>query len=400
MDAWFQCASGASGDMLLGALVSAGASIDAIRAGVDAVGVEPIALEVSAVRRGGMAATKVDVVVAESHHHRTWTDVDRLLQAAGPGLGADARDLARAVFARLAAAEARMHGMPVEDVHFHEVGALDSIADVVGVCVAVRDLALDRIGADAVAVGSGMARTSHGRIGVPVPAVVDLLAEVEAPIRPGVVERELCTPTGAALLAELVDVWGPVPAMQLAGHGVGAGTADPVESPNVLRVLFGEFADAPSGPRRSEIVTIAANVDDLDPRVWPEVLMRLLDAGADDAWLTPIVMKKGRPAHTVQALVAPERAAAVRETLYRETSTIGVREWFGHKHALSRDERVVMVHGHSVRVKDAWLRDELVNTQPELDDVAAVAAAVGLPLRRVLQDAVTASRQGDQGPRR
>lgn len=394
MDAWFQCASGASGDMLLGALVSAGASIDAIRAGVDAVGVEPIGLEAHVVRRGGMAATKVDVIVAESHHHRTWTDVDRLLRDAGPRLGVDARDLARAVFARLAAAEGRVHGTPVEDVHFHEVGALDSIADVVGVCVAVRDLGLDRIGADAIAVGSGTARTSHGRIAVPVPAVVDLLAEVGAPIRPGVVERELCTPTGAALLAELVGAWGPVPAMRLTGHGVGAGTADPVESPNVLRVLLGEFAEAAPGPRRSEVVTLAANVDDLDPRVWPEVLTRLLEAGADDAWLTPIVMKKGRPAHTVQALAAPERVEAVRETLYRETSTIGVREWSGHKRALARDERVVDVHGHPVRVKDAWLREELVNSQPELDDVAAVADAVGLPLRRVLQDAVVAARRG------
>jgi uncharacterized protein (TIGR00299 family) protein len=247
VDAWFQCASGASGDMLLGALLDAGASLDVVRDAVGAVRTEGVEITTERVRRAGLAALKAHVRVAESHHHRGWNEVRRLLEDAGPGLAQDARERAVATFHRLARAEARAHGLPLDQVHFHEVGALDAIADVVGVCAALHDLGVDRIGAGPVALGGGTVQTSHGRLPVPVPAVVELLSEVNAPVTDGGVERELCTPTGAALLAHHVHDWGPVPAMRLAGTGSGAGTADIPRAPNVLRVVLGN-RPAPTTP--------------------------------------------------------------------------------------------------------------------------------------------------------
>ncbi|MGP4111495.1 nickel pincer cofactor biosynthesis protein LarC [Streptomyces sp. 4N509B] len=387
VDAWFQCASGASGDMLLGALLDAGASLDAVREAVGAVRTEGIEITTEPVRRAGLAALKAHVHTADSHHHRGWSDIRRLLQEAGPGLAAPVRDRALATFHRLAEAEARAHGLPLDEVHFHEVGALDAIADVVGVCAALHDLGVDRVGADTVAVGSGTVQTSHGRLPVPVPAVVALLGGVNAPVTGGGVERELCTPTGAALLATFVQDWGPVPAMRLTGAGAGAGTADIPRAPNVLRVVLGDRLDRPAPRAPEATVVLAANVDDLDPRLWPVVLDRLLAAGADDAWLTPILMKKGRPAHTVSALVRTDRRAAVRETIFRETSSIGVRETPATKHALDRTETTTEVAGHPVRLKVAWLAGEPVNVQAEHDDLLAAATATGIPVKELLRRA-------------
>lgn len=389
MDAWIQCASGASGDMLLGALLDAGASLEVVRAAVAAVDVEPIAVSTERVRRAGLAALKAHVEVAETTHHRGWSDVARLLGQAP--LAEPVRERALAVFERLARAEATVHGVGLDEVHFHEVGALDAIADVVGVCAALHDLGIERVGADAVAVGSGTVRTSHGVLPVPVPAVVELLGAVGAPVVAGPAARELCTPTGAAVLATVVETWGPLPAMRLTGSGVGAGTADLPGSPNVLRVLVGELLAEADGPAATDVLQVEANVDDLDPRLWPAVLERLLAAGADDAWLTPILMKKGRPAHTVTALVAGERLEAVRDVLFRETSTIGLRTSPARKLALPRTETVVEVLGHPVRIKEARLGGEVVNRQPEYDDVLAVASATGRPVKEVLALALRVS---------
>lgn len=387
---WIQCASGASGDMFLAALVDAGAPLATVRAAVDAVGVDGIELDEERVRRGGMAALKVHVRTRETHHHRGWTQIRDLLTAAGPGLTAPARDRALRAFRLLAEAESRVHGVPLDDVHFHEIGALDAIADIVGACAALDALGAGRVTADRVAVGSGTVRTEHGTLPVPVPAVVDLLAAAGATTFAGPAERELCTPTGAALLAAVVDEWCPQPAMRVTGTGTGAGTADLANAPNVLRVLFGTEqygGHAAAVPERAAVL-LETNVDDLDPRLWPEVLSRLIRAGADDAWLTPILMKKGRPAHVLAALAVPAVADAVRTTIFAETSAIGVRTSAVGKHALPRTEEVVEVAGNAVRVKIAWSGGERVNAQPEYDDLLAAAAASGLPVKTVLADAL------------
>jgi uncharacterized protein (TIGR00299 family) protein len=228
--------------MLLGALLDAGASLQRVRDAVAAVAPEPVTIEVERVRRAGFAAVKAHVRVEESHHHRGWHRIRDLLLGAGPALGDGARARALAAFERLARAEAAVHGVGVDEVHFHEVGALDAIADIVGVCTALDDLDVREVHADAVAVGGGTVQTSHGLLGVPLPAVVRLFAGTEATLTAGPVDRELCTPTGAALLVSLVRRWGPAPPSRVLGTGVGAGGADHPQVPNVLRAMLVEPA--------------------------------------------------------------------------------------------------------------------------------------------------------------
>ncbi len=297
------------------------------------------------------------------------------------------------MFGRLARAEAAAHGVDPDEVHFHEVGALDSLADVVGTCAALHDLGVQEVRCTAVAVGQGSVRTAHGVLPLPGPAVLAVLAEAGAPIGSGDVEGEACTPTGAALLASVVGSWGGLPGMRVHATGTGAGGRDPAGRPNVLRAVVGERVDAGSEPDTDDAVVLEANVDDLDPRLWPGVLAALLAAGASDAWLTPILMKKGRPAHTLSALVPGPAVEAVRRVVFAESSTIGVREHAVRKQVLRRETWTVTVDGVAVRVKVARLDGDVVNVSPEYEDVAAAAAASGRPVKAVLAAAVAAAHE-------
>ncbi len=386
---WLDASSGASGDMLLGALAGAGVPVGVMAEAVDKVAPGQVRLEVEPVRRGGLAATRCHVVVADTAPPRAWPDVEALL--AGAGLHEDVRSLAHDVFSRLAEAEAGVHGQPVAEVHFHEVGALDAIADVVGVCAGFVHLAPGGVTVSEVSVGGGSVSSGHGHLPVPPPAVVELLRGV--PSVGGPVDLELCTPTGAALLTTLADDWGRQPAMAVTRVGVGAGAHDPEGHPNALRLLLGEAVspDAADPIAVEDPLVLEANVDDLDPRLWPVVLAALLEAGASDAWLTPILMKKGRPAHTLSVLVPAGRVDGVRREVYRQTSTLGLREQRVGKHALDRQLATVEVAGQAVAVKVARLGGEVVNVQPEFEDVAAAARALGRPVKAVLADAVSAA---------
>jgi pyridinium-3,5-bisthiocarboxylic acid mononucleotide nickel chelatase len=387
---WLDASCGASGDMLLGALLDAGVPIEVLRAAVDVVSPEPVTLEAEHTTRHGFAAMRCYVRAADSTTERSWTDIRRLLEHSA--LTEDVRDLAIAVFTRLAVAEGSVHGVSPESVHFHEVGALDSIADVVGVAAGFLHLGLDRLVCSPVALGGGSVRIQHGQVGVPAPAVVELLRGI--PSYGGPVDLELTTPTGAALLAELADEFGNQPAMATGTIGVGAGGWDPEGHANVLRLLVGEGFDKLDHrePAPGPALVIEANVDDLDPRLWPDVIAALLDAGASDTWLTPILMKKGRPAHTLHVLVSAQAAAGVRREIFRQTSTIGVREQTFAKHALDREFVEVEVGGHRIAVKLARLDGELMNVQPEYADVAAAAAALDRPVKDVLADAAARAR--------
>ncbi len=388
MIGWIDASAGASGDMLLGALVGAGVPVAVLQEAVDAVAPEPVRLEVADVTRAGFAAVHCHVRTApEPHPHRTWADVSEML--ATSTLDPSVRERAGAVFARLAAAEGAVHGIDPAEVTFHEVGALDAIADVVGVCAGLAHLGLDRLVVSPVAVGSGRIESAHGSLPVPAPAVVELLRGVPTLAGPG--ERESCTPTGAALLRTCADAFAAQPAMTVSEVGIGAGARDPSGHANVLRLLVGEDASGSPGERTEPVVLLEANVDDQDPRVWPSVLADLLSAGAVDAWLVPITMKKGRPAHTLCALAPPDRAAAVRDAVFAATSTIGVRESVLSRTALERDTRTVTVRGHRVRVKVARRAGRAVNAQPEFDDVEAAARALGLPVKVLLAEAVAAA---------
>ncbi|MFL6138896.1 MAG: nickel pincer cofactor biosynthesis protein LarC [Frankiaceae bacterium] len=388
--AWLDCGAGASGDMLLGALVGAGVPLPTLQSAVDAIGVGPVRLTAHEVTRAGIAATKVDVLCTDDATTRTWRDVRALLAAAG--LAGPVHALAHDAFARLAVAEAAVHRTDPDDVHFHEVGALDAIADVVGVAAGFVALGADRVAAGTVTVGSGTARGAHGTLPVPVPAVLELLRAAGAPMQGGPVAHEMCTPTGAALLATVVGSWGPMPAIRVDAVGAGAGERDIAGLPNALRLVVGAPAGTGAAPAEpAEALVLEANVDDLDPRIWPAVLAALLAAGASDAWLTPILMKKGRPAHTLSVLVGEDAAERVRLAMFRETSTIGLREARFGKRALDRETATVDVDGRPVRVKLARLDGEILNAQPEYDDVARAAQALHRPVKVVLAAAIAAA---------
>ncbi len=382
MIGWLDAGSGASGDMLLGALVDAGADFSAIMSAVEAVAPEQVALSSQDVWRRGLRACRMVVEIEDSVTHRGLSQVLGLIEEAE--IDEPVRQHAVQVFTALAEAEASVHGTTVDEVHFHEVGALDAIADIVGVCAGFDALGLDELHCSPVAVGSGTIATDHGRLSVPPPAVVALLRGI--PTYAGPAETELCTPTGAALLSHWVTEWGAQPPMAVSAVGTGAGGRDFATHANVLRLLVGEpssFAatNPASTADQRRAVVLETNVDDLDPRLWPRILTLLLERGASDAWLTPILMKKGRAAHTLSVLVRSDRLDVVRATIYEETTAIGMREYPVDKHELERGFRVVHVGGQDIRVKLATFAGAVVNVQPEYDDVAAAAKALGRPAK-------------------
>ena len=374
--AWVDASSGASGDMLLGALHEAGVPAEVMARAAAAVA--PVAVTFSAENRGGFRVGRASVSATETvAPHRTWADVRLLLDAAA--LDDAVVSLAHKAFERLAVAEGAVHGVAAADVHFHEVGAHDAIGDVVGVCAGFAWLGAE-VHVGPIALGGGSARSGHGVIPVPGPAVLAMLTAAGAPAHGGPVEVELCTPTGAALLLTLATTYGPMPAMTVDAVGHGAGDRVLPDRLGALRLVVGTSAAA----ALPGSVVLETNVDDLDPRVWPHVLERLMAAGAADAWLTPILMKKGRPAHTLHVLASGSVLQQLRDIIFVETSTIGLREHPVTKLALPRAETTVDVGGQVVRVKLAASGGAVVNAQPEHDDVVAAAVALALPVKVVL----------------
>ncbi len=406
--AWFHCFSGVAGDMCLGALVDAGAELADVAAIVDGVGVGGWALTVEAVMRQGLTATRAIVVVdqgddhhhdrdrgahddhaADHDHHRRYRDIRSLLDAAV--LPARVRARAQATFAALAEVEGALHGVAPDDVEFHEVGSLDAIVDVVGVCAALEVLGVDEVVCSPIGVGHGTLRAAHGTLPNPAPAVASLAATRGVPIVGLDEGRELATPTGVALMATLASRFGPAPAGVVAATGLGAGTRELPARPNVVQVLIVDHDDALAP---ETLVELATNVDDVTGEVLAYTVARLLDTGALDAWVTPIVMKKGRPAHTLSALCRAELVDAVREVMVRETASLGVRASTVRRWAAPREVVTVDVAGHTVGVKRGPWRDKA-----EYDDAVAAARALGWPLHEVQAAAETAARQApDVGP--
>lgn len=374
---WIDGTAGASGDMLLGAIVDGGVPLGLLQEEIDRFELG-ITLRSEIVTRAGLAATKVHVDVAETTTLRQLPEILALLDR----LPSPLRSRAAATFERLARAEAQVHATSIDDVHFHEVGALDSIADVVGVCAGFDALTLDELHCSTLGLGSGITRGAHGPIPVPAPAVLAVLSGI-APVTAGPAPYESTTPTGAALLAEWVTSWGPMPAITLDTIGVGAGTKDTGDVANVSRLLLGEPV-APTSTPGDTMIQLDANVDDLDPRVWPEAIAAAICAGAVDAWVTPIIMKKGRPAHTFSALAAGTAVDAVADSIVRETSTIGIRRHRVDRIVLERSEHIIDHRGHTIRVKTASHRGEIVNRSVEWDDVVAAAASLGVAPNEVL----------------
>lgn len=394
--AWVDASAGVAGDMLLGAFVDAGADLGAVQAAVDAVIPAAVLLEAREVVRAGSRALKVDVrPIADDQPHRAWSEIRERLDAAD--LDDRVRERALGTFEALAAVEARIHAVPVDDVRLHEVGAWDSIADVVGTCAAVVHLGIGSVVASEVALGSGSVRGAHGMLSVPVPAVLGLSVGWDV-LSGG--DGELATPTGMALLTTLAVRQGALPAMRVAASGAGAGSREVAGRANVVRVVVGDQGEPPAAADElapvgdlvtSGMVVLEANVDDLDPRVWPSVLAGLIDAGAADAWLVPIIMKKGRPAHLLSVLARSDDAARLVDLVLAATTTIGVRQTPVTRWALPRGWVDVAVEGLSVGVKVAHRAGRIVQATPEFGDVEAAAATLGRPVREVLGAAVGAA---------
>jgi uncharacterized protein (TIGR00299 family) protein len=383
--AYFDCFAGVAGDMVLGALLDAGGSAEALRAGLAGVPVDPFELEVTGVERGGIGATHVRVRARRSPVIRTWAYLRGALGEAD--LPAPVRERSLAVFGRLAEAEAQIHRKPVDQIHFHEVGAVDAVVDIVGSALLLHELGITEVWASAVATGTGLARSEHGVLPVPAPAVLELLRGV--PIYSGGVAAELTTPTGAAILAATADRFTELPPMRVAAVGYGAGSRQHDELPNLLRVVLGQRTE--SGAAGDSALVLEANLDDMNPELAPWVLDRLFEAGAADVWFTPIHMKRGRPGVTLSVLCAPGTDAAVRELLWRETSTIGVRGLPVRKWMLERRVIAVGVPGGKVRVKLGLEGGRVVNVAPEYADCARLAGETGRPLKEVMARAQAAA---------
>ena len=385
--AWIDASAGVAGDMLLGALIDAGADLAVVQEAVDAVISESVRLSCSPVTRAGQHANQLLVeVITQDVPARSWRTVQDLLGTAE--LPAPIRERALASFGRLAEAEGRVHHLPPDEVHFHEVGALDSIADIVGVAAALHSLEIDTISASAIAVGSGRLQSAHGDMGVPVPAVVELAAGWK--IFAGG-SGELTTPTGMALVATLAERCEDLPLLSLQASGAGAGTRETPGRANLTRVLIGERVSHRDEDLSEADVLIEANVDDLDPRLWPGVLTSLIRAGAADAWLVPIIMKKGRPAHTVSVLARPDQAADLRYLLLTLTSTIGVRETRVRKTALPRGWVDLIIAGSCISIKIAHRHGTIWQVTPEFDDLERAADEHDVTPITMLEQAMAAA---------
>ena len=390
--AWVDASAGAAGDMLLAALFDVGVDPDVMATAAAAVA--PVELHFWHELRQGFRVARAEVTAGREERahppHRTWHDIRGMLDAAD--LDDTTRTSAHRVFERMAIAEGGVHGTSAQDVQFHEVGAHDSIGDVVGVCAGFAALDAE-LHVGRISLGGGTAQTSHGPIPVPGPAVLRLLQGSGALACGGPVESELCTPTGAALLTTLGVGFGDLPAMSVTATGTSAGSRELPGYAGTLRLVVGDAVSDARGPDAEAAVVLETNVDDLDPRLWPGVLATLLRAGASDAWLTPILMKKGRPAHTLHVLCPDETDVRQRlsQIVFRETSAIGLRALPAAKTALRRRETTVDVGGRPVRVKLAVLDGVVVNAQPEYDDVAAAAEALEQPAKVVLARATAAA---------
>jgi uncharacterized protein (TIGR00299 family) protein len=392
--AWFNCQAGVAGDMAMAALVDAGADTDLVASMIGGLGVDGYALMFERVQRCGVGATWANVVVhdhrgsaspglgeprsADDIGHRPLRDILELLD--GAELPDRVRERARAVFVRLGEVEGAIHGIDPGEVELHEVGALDSIVDVVGVCAALEALDIDEVWCSPVAVGHGSIRSAHGVVPNPAPATVALLAGAGAPTVGLDTTLEVSTPTGAALMATLAAGFGAMPSISARSIGYGAGTADTPERANVVQVVIGRAGDDLDDG--TPVALLEANVDDVTGEVLAHTVSMLLAAGAHDAWLTPIVMKKGRPAHTVSVLCDPAAVASIRTLLVDETGTLGVRMSTLRRWPQRRDESTVDVDGHTIRIKVAAHRVKV-----EFDDAATAAGHLGLPVRIVLDRA-------------
>jgi len=379
--------------MTLGALVDAGCAVEHLRSELSGLQVPGWELTAEKVWKSGMAATYVKVVTEDQSKHRSLSAILEILEKSQ--LAAGVRDRAGAIFRKLGEAEARVHDVPVEKIHFHEVGAVDAIVDIVGACVGFHALGIEKFACSALNVGGGTAKMAHGVLPVPAPATANLLQG--KPTYSNGVQKELVTPTGAAIVATLCDAFGPQPAMTVSAIGYGAGTADLEGQPNVVRIMVGEEVGvakekgAQPGlavPLDEEIAVVEANLDDMNPQIYGYFLEKALGAGALDVYTTPVQMKKNRPGTLLTVLCKPQDTNALMTLIFAETTTFGIRTYRAQRRVLPREWVNVETEFGKVRIKVSRVNGRILHVAPEFEDCRKLAVEKDVPLQRVISEAL------------
>lgn len=383
--AYLDCVGGLAGDMLLAALLDAGADLELLRGVPAALGIEGVEITAERVERQGIGALHLGIEASDDHAHRAYADIRRLVEDAELPERARARSLD--AFARLAKVEGGIHGVPPDEVHFHELGSLDTLVDVCGAFVLLDHLEVERVACSPLPFARGFTQAAHGVLPLPAPATLGLLEGV--PLVGVETEAELVTPTGAAIAAVAVDEWGSLPPLTLERVGYGAGTKDFADRPNVVRIVLGTEAMRPTG----RVVLLETNLDDFSPELVPDAVERCFAAGALDVWTVPAQMKKGRPGFVLSVLARPGVEGEIARALLEETTALGVRVSRLDRYELEREERVVEVSGGTVRVKVGTLDGRVVNLAPEHDDCAAVAKSARRAVKSVWAEALARAQE-------
>jgi pyridinium-3,5-bisthiocarboxylic acid mononucleotide nickel chelatase len=384
--AYFDCFSGISGDMTLGALVDAGCDIELLRAELRGLQVPGWELSAEKVWKNGMAATYVKVKTEDQQKHRSLSAILEILRKSQ--LAPRVRERASAIFANLGEAEARVHDVPLEKIHFHEVGAVDAIVDIAGACIGLHALGIEQFACSPLNVGGGTAKMAHGILPVPAPATANLLQG--KPTYSNGVQKELVTPTGAAIVATLCDGFGPQPPMTVSAIGYGAGTADLEGQPNVLRIMIGEAAEKTVAGFDEEIAVIEANLDDMNPQIYGYFLEKALAAGALDVYTTPVQMKKNRPGTLLTVLCKPSDTNTLMSLIFAETTTFGARTYRAQRRTLPREFVSISTSFGDVRIKISRVNGRILHVAPEYDDCRKLAVENNVPLQRVISEALRA----------
>ncbi|HBO84697.1 MAG TPA: nickel pincer cofactor biosynthesis protein LarC [Deltaproteobacteria bacterium] len=393
--AYFDCFSGISGDMVVGALLDLGLDLGVLKREVKKLPLKNYTLNVVKDKRHSITGTNFNVKVGKGHNHRTYLDIKNMIEKSK--LKQEVMSLSLKIFSRIAHAEAKVHNCKVNDVHFHEVGAVDSIVDIVGTAIGICVFGIDKVYASPPLLGSGTVKTSHGMMPVPAPATFEILKDV--PVERSNIKHELTTPTGAAIIKTLAEDFGNMPDMVICMTGYGVGDNDFKEIPNLLRIIIGEIKGhpaqrgqgsgrVPSGCGQEErLIMLETDIDDMNPQIYEYVMEKLFNEGALDVFLTPIQMKKGRPAVLLNCLCEEDKKDKLLEIIFRETSSIGIRIYPVDRHCLERKiEKVATKYG-KINVKVSYFNGKAVNIQPEYEDCKKIAREKKVPLKAVLLEA-------------
>jgi len=376
--AYFDCCAGISGDMVLGALVDSGLDVSILRRELAKLHLGDYSISASKDERHHITGTNIKVRFKESGHHRTFKEIKNIINKSR--LTTKVKVLSTSIFENLAKAEAKVHGCRVDDVHFHEVGAIDSIVDIVGTAIGIEKLGIGQVYASPLPLGSGWVKTSHGRMPVPAPATLELLKGV--PVASSPATSELTTPTGAAIIKTLSLSFGNMPHMEIEGTGYGIGDRSFKEIPNILRLIIGKRTG-----NTERLIIVETNMDDMNPQIYEYLMSRLFKNGALDVFLMPIQMKKGRPAILLKVLCPENKKGNIIDTIFEETTTIGVRTYEVERHCLERRIENVSTPYGKVRVKVAERNGKVLNIQPEYEDCKEIAEKKKLPLKEVMDSA-------------